>query len=103
MGYLSRGISSVLASVYDGCEVASIRSRLGTSLVWNAACCIRNYGLAIEIDPFELGNGHFGTRFGDGWSFGDTRGTRPQVEAIETYDASTTEERPLARIAQAAR
>ena len=103
MRYLSRGISSVLASVDDGCEVASIRSRLGTSLVWNASCCIRNYGLAIEIDPFELGNGHFGTRFGDGWSFGDTRVTRSQVEAIETYDASTTEERPLARIAQAAR
>jgi hypothetical protein len=58
MRYLSRGISS--ASVDDGCEVASSRSRLGTSLVWNVACCIRSYGLAIE-----------------------------------TYDASTTEERPL--------
>ncbi len=32
MRYLSRGISSVLASVDDSCEVASSRSRLGTSL-----------------------------------------------------------------------
>ncbi len=46
-------------------------------------CSLHNYGLAIDIDPFELGNDHFGTRFGDGWSFGDTRVTRPQVEAIE--------------------
>jgi hypothetical protein len=41
-------------------------------------------GLAIDIDPFELGNDHFGTRFDDGWSFGDTRVTRPQVEARMT-------------------
>ncbi len=46
-------------------------------------CSLHNYGLAIDIDPFELGNNHFGTRFDDGWNFADTRVTRPQVEAIE--------------------
>ncbi len=52
-------------------------------------CSLHNYGLAIDIDPFGLGNDHFGTRFGDGWSFGDTRVTRPQVEAIESIQTRT--------------
>jgi hypothetical protein len=46
-------------------------------------CSLHNYCIAVDIDPFGLGNPHFYKPFGDGWSFFDCKLTLEQVEAVE--------------------
>ena len=53
-------------------------------------CSLHNYGIAIDIDPFGLGNPYFRDSRGRGipfsagrWTFADTKITRAQVEAVE--------------------
>lgn len=46
-------------------------------------CSLHNYCIAVDIDPFRLGNPHHYAPFGDGWDFDDCKITREQVEAVE--------------------
>ncbi len=53
-------------------------------------CSLHNYGIAVDVDPFGLGNDYFRTTAGRGipyaagrWSFGDIKFTRTQIEAVE--------------------
>ncbi len=46
-------------------------------------CSIHNYRVALDIDPFKLGNPHFYSRYGDGWDFSNCKITSAQVAAIE--------------------
>lgn len=48
-----------------------------------SSCSLHNYSLALDFDPFGLGNPHHFARYGSGWNFSDTKFTRAQVEAVE--------------------
>lgn len=46
-------------------------------------CSLHNYSLALDFDPFALGNPHFQAKYGNGWDFSDTKFTLAQIRAVE--------------------
>lgn len=46
-------------------------------------CSLHNYSLALDFDPFALGNPHFQAKYGNGWDFSDTKFTPAQIKAVE--------------------